>query len=349
MSHFTVLVIGDDIEKELSPYQENNCGNCPKEFMVFNNVEEEYRNEYENGTRKSFYCSSNSSWGQEISQKNHEILKSKKIDDYVTLTIDKTKGMGNYFQKDRYYSCAYNEGKKPSDDEYVLIKVISVLESTHPDENICFEGKIKVQLVEQSKEIPLKEYYEDFEEFIKEWAGYEEKDPETGKYGYWENPNRKWDWYQLGGRWQGMLQIKEDRDSGTRGTKSLLDEDKVLRGCDSALIEDIDFEKMLETTRIERASNYDKAMSELKEGKYKEDMLDMIYGISKGQTKEDYIEEGSGFSTFAVLKDGKWYERGEMGWWGVVSNENDDWDIQFKELLDSLEDGTRISVVDCHI
>jgi len=50
MSHFTVAVICDDIEnveKMLAPYQENNMDDCPKEFLAFNNVEEQYQKEYE--------------------------------------------------------------------------------------------------------------------------------------------------------------------------------------------------------------------------------------------------------------------------------------------------------------
>ena len=48
------------------------------------------------------------------------------------------------------------------------------------------------------------------------------------------------------------------------------------------------------------------------------------------------------FTTFAVIKDGKWYERGEMGWWGVVSDEKnkDEWRAQFANLIDSLPDKT---------
>ena len=53
----------------------------------------------------------------------------------------------------------------------------------------------------------------------------------------------------------------------------------------------------------------------------------------------------------AIVMDGKWYERGEMGWWGMVSNEQDTdaWNAQVSTLLDSLPDDTDISVVDCHI
>ena len=75
MSHFVVLVIGNDWEEQLLPYTENTEA-CPKEYLEFKDVEEEYRQEYENGTRKEFYCASNSSWGQEVSKENFEILNN---------------------------------------------------------------------------------------------------------------------------------------------------------------------------------------------------------------------------------------------------------------------------------
>lgn len=59
----------------------------------------------------------------------------------------------------------------------------------------------------------------------------------------------------------------------------------------------------------------------------------------------------SALSTFAVVKDGKWYERGEMGWWGVVSNkkEDDEWESEFSKLVNELPGDTLISIYDCHI
>src|SRR5687768_5462716 len=38
-----------------------------------------------------------------------------------------------------------------------------------------------------------------------------------GKYGYWQNPNKKWDWYDLGGRWAGYFKLKPGR-KGIEGT-----------------------------------------------------------------------------------------------------------------------------------
>lgn len=59
MSHFTVMVIGENPEKQLAPYQENNMGNCPEEYLSFvdeteylregwNRLTDEEKNEYGN-------------------------------------------------------------------------------------------------------------------------------------------------------------------------------------------------------------------------------------------------------------------------------------------------------------
>ncbi len=59
----------------------------------------------------------------------------------------------------------------------------------------------------------------------------------------------------------------------------------------------------------------------------------------------------SAITSFAVVKDSKWFERGSMGWWGMVHNEKDTetWDSQFTNLLDGLPDDTLLTIVDCHI
>lgn len=56
-------------------------------------------------------------------------------------------------------------------------------------------------------------------------------------------------------------------------------------------------------------------------------------------------------SVFAVVKDGKWYERGKMGWFAVVSDEKDKdaWNEEVKQLLASLPPDTLLTMYDCHI
>jgi len=175
MSHFTVMVIGDEPEKQLAAFQENNMGDCPSELLKLN-----YNGVYYN-------------------------------------SIDEAKAA-----------------------------------------------------------------YLDFDE----------------DESYWENPNAKWDWYVLGGRWSGMIKLKKGK-SGEFGNGSL------------------------------------------------------VMGNRPGidQAKRGDIENLNELKTFAIIKNGKWYERGEMGWWGVVHNESDEveWHKQIEALLSGLQDDELISIYDCHI
>lgn len=56
-------------------------------------------------------------------------------------------------------------------------------------------------------------------------------------------------------------------------------------------------------------------------------------------------------STFAVVRDSKWFAKGEMGWWAAVHDEKQEgqWLREFNKLLDELPDDTLLTVVDCHI
>lgn len=57
MSHFTVGVICkelNDYEKLLAPYQENNMGDCPKEYLKFTSTSKEEKKRYENDTTERF-------------------------------------------------------------------------------------------------------------------------------------------------------------------------------------------------------------------------------------------------------------------------------------------------------
>ena len=52
-----------------------------------------------------------------------------------------------------------------------------------------------------------------------------------------------------------------------------------------------------------------------------------------------------------ITPDGEWVERGEMGWFGVGSNEmdKDEWDVKFREYLKTLDKDIILTQVDCHI
>lgn len=59
----------------------------------------------------------------------------------------------------------------------------------------------------REEEVRLKDLYRTFDEFMTDYAGYT-LNQGMGKYGHYTNPNKTWDWYQIGGRWRGFFPIR---------------------------------------------------------------------------------------------------------------------------------------------
>lgn len=92
-------------------------------------------------------------------------------------------------------------------------------------------------------ERPVKEIYPTFEQYMAEYCGYEKRDQKTGRYGHWRNPNQKWDWFEIGGRWIGSIPVKDDflatvRGEPGLGAKAADDPNK----CDGCRIKNIDMD-----------------------------------------------------------------------------------------------------------
>ena len=287
MSHFTVLVVtetADQLEAALAPFQENNMGDCPEEFLRFFSTQEEVEEGY----------------------------KDVDKNEYPTLA-------------------AYAE-----------------------------------------------DYY-----------GYE-VDKETGEYGYWENPNKKWDWWVLGGRWSGKLLLKPGAE-GEIGDSGFFGPEAKPGYVDQAKKKDIDFDGMMEGAAIDAREQFAKVMKALKGITEKPKTWSQIrsesetiekarevyhsqpaivalreaklrsyanceiehYHLHEDDSEDKYVNDCrcKAVQTFAVLIDGKWYERGEMGWFGVVSDEKlrYDWSAQFTDIIDSISEDAILSIVDCHI
>jgi hypothetical protein len=73
-----------------------------------------------------------------------------------------------------------------------------------------------------------------------------------------------------------------------------------------------------------------------------------VGGVDYLQKKD--LEQFAG--TFAMLTaDGEWHEQGRMGWFGMVSDEQepDEWDAKLKQLVEDVADEDWLVVVDVHI
>lgn len=108
------------------------------------------------------------------------------------------------------------------------------------------------------------------------------------------NPDSKWDWYSIGGRWSGFLPLKELDSDGNHLTTN------------EALVKEIDWEYLLNEK----------------------------------------------FPPFCYVDEyGEWFEKGEMGWWGMTTNEEpeDTWKTQFSNYTKELDPNCLVTVIDFHI
>ena len=193
--------------------------------------------------------------------------------------------------------------------------------------------------------------YTSANDWVRDWFGYIFNE-ELGSWGYYRNPQSKWDWYTIGGRWSGFFTLKNGAVGklGEPGLYGREEEDEKPNKADQAKKGDIDWEAMV-LEQIERGKKIWKDVEEKKDIITPE-MRYFIYGITEDDSLESYLERRKKFpTTYAVLKDGNWYEKGEMGWWGITTDEKEDseWNQEFQKLIEDLPDDTLLTVVDCHI
>ena len=114
---------------------------------------------------------------------------------------------------------------------------------------------------------------------------------------------------------------------------------------------------------------------------FDDDMVDAegnLWAVYNPDAKWDWYSKGGRWDGILVTKDGKkvneakvseidfdrtdipfafidpigrWFEEGEMGWWGVVTDRKDrgDWERCYKEFIETLDGGVTVTAVDCHI
>lgn len=145
------------------------------------------------------------------------------------------------------------------------------------------------------------------------------------------NPNSKWDWYDIGGRWKDELIIKDEKNN--------------ISYKNSAQVKDIRWDLMKEKSK-EKMISYEDA---IKENEWRKKQFLEMY-----PTEESYIEDYTRFYTYAVLTpDGKWYEPGKMGWWGI-SNATYEEEKEFvknyeEKFIKTANPEWFLTIVDCHI
>lgn len=179
-----------------------------------------------------------------------------------------------------------------------------------------------------------------FAQYMQDWHGYE---LHLGKWGRWTNPNKKWDWWVIGGRWGGLLKTK----TGDR--------------VDSAIVSEVDWEAMRNSHLADKKAEYEafhKAKN-LPEKEARKVLFDAgLYLMSKSEldvleseTVEEYLQKvGIEPLTFAWIGvDGVWHEKARMGWFAMTSDHNENAGSEFWAFVENLPANQKVYVVDCHI
>ena len=190
------------------------------------------------------------------------------------------------------------------------------------------------------------------------------------------NPNAKWDWWTIGGRYSNKFssgavvdQIRfADIDHEELKTKAIkqredwvLDimnethstREEVAIACRLSPIEHKEWQEL--PNPKPRGAEYIKWLEE-KGGDYsvlakvKSKTCD-IPDVPENQTLDEWIQAAPLIAAFAYVRNGEWNERGEMGWWACVSNEKDElaWDQEVAGLFTNFDDDDWVTCVDCHI
>lgn len=68
-----------------------------------------------------------------------------------------------------------------------------------------------------------------------------------------------------------------------------------------------------------------------------------------GQSIAEWIAAAPAVSAYAIVIDGKWCSRGEMGWFGISHGDSDDWSAQRQAIIDAIPADHYVAYVDCHI
>ncbi len=203
------------------------------------------------------------------------------------------------------------------------------------------------------------------ESFVKEYSSYSLKD---GDVYTTYNPNSKWDWYSIGGRFSDKLELTDEGieeaikqyNHGWFGQASKEEQIEYVKDTDSAPIKYIKWHTTLsqeEKDELRRWWEINVEGDELRDGEEKDEYFfwNPDWFRRRYKDADTYIKTEEMTTFFAVLTpDGEWHEPSKMGWFACTDGEPEDelkWDLEFYDrfIKPNLDSDLICTVVDCHI
>jgi len=251
------------------------------------------------------------------------------------------------------------------------LEVEPYISDTKDDVLLQFNGRLaKVKeenLIDEFSTLTLNTDPTNFEQlriWWKEWCGKELDDDGNSMTTY--NPDSKWDYWSVGGRWPGQLRLLPGKE-GEKGILSWAFKDAKEDpygdnplNVDSAPMSSIDW-KYMDKQRYDSAIEYwDELMfTPIDELHYRQEWViaERKRLSEKYKTKEAYAKKVGKFGTYAILTPYHgWVAPGDMLMFGM-SSETDDENENFKSKIYSKilrelrkkDPDIQISIVDCHI
>lgn len=233
----------------------------------------------------------------------------------------------------------------------------------------------KARRIKVLPQYPLKKIYKTFGDYMEDYCGcyYNE---EHQAYGYTSNPNATWDWYQIGGRWPFQFLVKEDAMQIVIGEYSWAVEDYVreapagYKWVAGARKADIEWE-LMRSIEVENAAKRFSLLEQWFQTEMVPEGVTCFGSVTetgiiswmnqiyvKDETLEEYLFRNGlaprykyTAATFSFLEHGEYFSQGDMGWFGVSTNNKDEeiWRQMVEIFIQRVPDNDILVSIDCHI
>lgn len=377
MSHFSVIVVTKDeptdesLTEQLQPFHQFECTGIDDQYVITQDMTQELKESYEKSTTTRFKSPDGKLYDRYATENEHLFYRDPTDDELEKHKPMMGLGFGN--------GCAWYS-KDWGDGRGYRPKV-----QTHP------EGWEEVKIPTPDL-VPFIDYVRD--------DGYELLQhgniPDlSGKHKYSyatldasgnvdcvirrTNPNDKWDWWVVGGRYAGKFSTSDSKDEpgfnycrtgnidmdGLKRkavaqreewiseitTKAKCSRDELAIACALSPVAHAEW-MLLEDPKPRGKEHKDWLRS--KGGDYiiLADISEAVWEmpeLGNSQALDEWVAAAPPLTCFAFVRDKTWSEKGSMGWWGCVSDEKDDWHEQFIKLLADVPADHWLTVVDCHI